>query len=43
MIPEHIPELRVLDIRGCWAVRTVEQDVWERILEEMPQLKIRFD
>lgn len=42
-IPAQLPRLRLLDIRGCWAVRTAEQHVWERILEEMPRLKIRFD
>lgn len=42
-IPAHLPDLQLLDIRGCWAVRTAEQHVWERILEEMPDLKIRFD
>ncbi|KAK3924902.1 F-box/LRR-repeat protein 14 [Frankliniella fusca] len=43
MVASHLHKLRLLDVRGCCALRTLGEDVWEALRASLPDLDIRFD
>lgn len=43
MVASHLHKLRHLDVRGCYALRTLSEEVWEALRATLPDLDIRFD
>lgn len=43
LIAAHLKDLRELDVRGCYALRSLGPEVWQHLLDEVPGLNVRFD
>lgn len=43
LVGMHLKQLAHLDVRGCYTLRTLGEDVWQRLRDELPALDIRFD